>query len=360
MRLTLKPRTCQVIERNIMIARHLKDIRFLLRLQSILLWSNDEELEKIAKICLTSERTIYNWRNLFIYKRVDGLRYKKSHGRKNKLNTVQKKELKTIILEGPEASGYKTGIWTSALIQELIYKKFDVQYSLGYISQLLNQINLSHKKVETFCYKGNPEEQRKWKQETFPELLKKVKLENASLLFQDEATFKLWTGKAYSWGEKGKKIKAKISMDREYRILIGSIDLQTGKLTCSKVKEFNNVAYVNYLRYLLTRYQNKKIYLVTDGSPIHKAGAVNKFLEKNKEFIELVKLPAYSPQFNPIEKIWKKIKQKFTHNRCFKTINDLEHALRLALIDFYDNKEKVLSVMKKYRNIYDNAITTFC
>ena len=50
MRLTLKPRTCQVIERNIMIARHLKDLRLLLRLQSILLWSNDEELEKIDKI----------------------------------------------------------------------------------------------------------------------------------------------------------------------------------------------------------------------------------------------------------------------------------------------------------------------
>ena len=86
MRLTLRPRTCQVIEKNIMIARHLKDIRLLLRLQSILLWSNGEEIEKIAKICIVSERTIYNWRNLFIYKRVDGLKYKKSSGRKNKID----------------------------------------------------------------------------------------------------------------------------------------------------------------------------------------------------------------------------------------------------------------------------------
>ena len=110
MRLTLAPRTSQVIERNIMVARYLKDLRYLLRLQSIILWSEGEDLEKISKYCLTTERTIYNWRNLFLYKRVDGLRYKKSSGRRNKLNKKQKKELKETILDGPEKNGYKTGI----------------------------------------------------------------------------------------------------------------------------------------------------------------------------------------------------------------------------------------------------------
>lgn len=352
MRLILKTRTYQVIKRNMMIARYLNDLRFLLRLQSILLWSEDKAIDKIATICMTTERTIYNWRKIFIYKRVDGLRYKKSSGRASKLNNIQMKELKQIILDGTGASGYKTGIWTCSMIQEVIYKKFNVEYSLGYINQLLTKINLSHKKVETYCYKGNPEAQKKWKEEIFPELLKKVKLENASLLFQDEATFRIWSGKAYSWGEKGKKIKSKINMDRDYRILIGSIDLQTGKLTCSKVKRFNNTTYLNYLKYLLTRYKGQKIYLVTDGSPIHRAKVINQFLEKNNQSIEIVKLPVYSPQFNPIEKIWKKIKQKFTHNRCFKNINELEYALRLALNDFYDNKDKVLSLMKKYRELY--------
>ena len=66
---------------------------------------------------------------------MDGLRYdsplcgapvfgntknKKSPGRKNKLKKNQKTELKEMILEGPEKNGYKTGIWTAAIIQELI------------------------------------------------------------------------------------------------------------------------------------------------------------------------------------------------------------------------------------------------
>lgn len=356
MNIVLCSKTKQQVLYNLNLAKRLGNLKFANRLQCILLIAEKVSIDILAKIFAVTVRTIYNWLKLFILKKISGLRYKYSRGKQSKLTNKQKKELKELILKSPEENGYKTGIWTSSIIQEIIYKRFNIEYSVGYISQLLNSMDLSHKKVDTYCYKGDAESQKKWIEEDFPILLKRVKQENASLLFQDESLFRTWTDKAYSWGEKGKKIKSKISMDRDYRILIASIELNTGVLTCSTVKEFNKSTYLKYLVYLLKKYQGKKVFLVTDGSPVHSAGIIRTFLEKNKQFIELIKLPTYSPQFNPIEKIWKKIKQAYTHNRCFKNIQELEHALRIALIDLYDHKNKVLSVMNKYQNMFKDII----
>lgn len=353
MRLTLKARTCQVIERNIMIARHLNDLKFLLRLQSILLWSDGKEINKIARYCVTTERTIYNWRNLFLFKRVDGLRYKKPLGRKNKLNKIHKKELKEIILEGPEKNGYKTGVWTCAMIQELIYKKFEVEYSIGYVSQLLNSMGLSHKKPDRISHKADKDAQKEWENERFPELCKKVIKEGSTILFQDESTFMLWSGAGYSWGEKGKKLFSSINMSNAVKKVFGAIELTTGKLTYQFTERANSTTFLKYLKYLVSRYKGRKIYLVIDNGPAHKSSAITKYLEENNNKIELVRLPSYSPIFNPIEKVWKLVKQRDMHNRYFKNEADFVTALRYALIKIQDCPDLVIGVMKKWINIFN-------
>jgi transposase len=355
MRLTLAPRTRQVIERNIMIAKHLKDIRLLLRLQSILLWADGEEIENIANICITTERTIYNWRNLFIFKRVDGLRYRKSSGRKNKLNKSQKKELKELILAGPENNGYKTGVWTCAIIQELIFKKFGVEYSIGYVSQLLNSMGLSHKKPDRVSHKADKVAQAEWENERFPELSQKAIKEGATILFQDESTFMLWTGAAYSWGERGKKLFASINMSNAVKKVFGAIELTTGKMIYQFTERANSTTFLKYLKYIVTRNKGRKVYLVIDNGPAHKSAAITKYLEANNDQIELVRLPTYSPILNPIEKVWKLLKQKDMHNRYFKNKAAFLTTLRYGLMKIQDSPEQVQSVMKKWNNIYNRV-----
>ena len=63
----------------------------------------------------------------------------------------------------------------------------------------------------------------------------------------------------------------------------------------------------------------KKIVLVHDGAPYHDSVAVRNFVETHKHRLSAHKLPSYSPDYNPIEKLWKKIKETGTHLVYFPT-----------------------------------------
>ena len=65
---------------------------------------------------------------------------------------------------------------------------------------------------------------------------------------------------------------------------------------------------MTFLDDLLRKYG--KIVIVIDGSKYHfEKEHVQKFYEENKDYLKVVQLPAYSPELNPIEQVWKKTKK---------------------------------------------------
>ena len=68
------------------------------------------------------------------------------------------------------------------------------------------------------------------------------------------------------------------------------------------------------------------------------------FYEKNKDRLTVFKLPSYSPDYNPIEKLWKKIKEKGTHLQYFPTFEDLKAKVNESLIQFDNAPEEIISL----------------
>lgn len=70
----------------------------------------------------------------------------------------------------------------------------------------------------------------------------------------------------------------------------------------------NNKTYLQFIKSLLRKY--KKVLLVADGAAYHfEKRNVQKFYNDNKEILKIIQLPAYSPELNPIEQVWKKMKK---------------------------------------------------
>lgn len=63
---------------------------------------------------------------------------------------------------------------------------------------------------------------------------------------------------------------------------------------------FNSEVFQTFLQQMI-KYSKRKIYFVTDGHPAHKTKKLNKWLTANKEKIEVLFLPPYSPELNPQE-----------------------------------------------------------
>lgn len=91
--------------------------------------------------------------------------------------------------------------------------------------------------------------------------------------------------------------------------------------------DFN--AYLPYVKSLLRRYG--KIVVVLDGAKYHfEKEHVQEFYKGNEERLKVIQLPPYSPELNPIEQVWKKIK-KWLATRIWFTKEELESQLAYAL-----------------------------
>ena len=72
-------------------------------------------------------------------------------------------------------------------------------------------------------------------------------------------------------------------------------------------KRLSAALFIEFLRRLITNYP-KKIFLVVDGLPAHKAKSVHRFVHQVKDRLRLFFLPPYSPEINPDELVWNDVK----------------------------------------------------
>src|SRR5262249_52915941 len=156
----------------------------------------------------------------------------------------------------------------------------------------------------------------------------------AYILFGDEASFPQWGTLSYTWARKGKQPVIKTSGNRKGYKVFGLIDYFTGRFfSKGHVGKLNAESYIAFLKDWLSK-TRKYILLIQDGAPYHKGKLVRDFLEKNVHRLTIYTLPSYSPDFNPIEKLWKKIKEHGTHLKYFPSFDSLVDKVNETLLNF--------------------------
>ena len=83
--------------------------------------------------------------------------------------------------------------------------------------------------------------------------------------------------------------------------------------------------------------------------------ATKAFFEKHAARLTVYQLPSYSPDYNPIEKLWKKVKEKGTHLHYFPTFDALKDTVDQALLQFLDAPREVLSLFVKFKELAEAA-----
>lgn len=142
-------------------------------------------------------------------------------------------------------------------------------------------------------------------------------------MFQDEASLSNTASVSYKWSEKGKQPKIKQKQRRrERKTLFGCVDPATGIVTTAIENRGNTVTFFKFLVKVVRLHLHRKIIMVVDNVRYHHAKRLKPILEKYKDRIEIVYLPAYSPDLNPIERIWWYMRKKITHNRYIESMND--------------------------------------
>jgi transposase len=119
---------------------------------------------------------------------------------------------------------------------------------------------------------------------------------------------------------------------------------RTGKSKTRRMQEAF-AAHVRHVGRVYPRERHARVVLVIDNAPWHRGQLIEEALRDNPH-LEFQRLPSYSPQLNPIERLWKKLRRRATHNRLFDTLADLKASLRTSLCYFQTMRQKVKSIIE--------------
>ncbi len=410
------------LEKELKRALALNNLRLYKIVQGLLWVHEGKSLGRIAGLLQVNMKTVENWLKRFMVKGLGwlcGYHYQ-GRGRKAKLTGEQQQALRKLIEAGPEASDFDCGVWNSAMIVELIWRRWGVSYNPRYLSTLLKKLGLSYQKARFISDRCDEEAYEKarqvWIEQTWPGLLAQAKRTNAVILFTDEASFAMWGSLGRTWAPRGQQPTLKTTGQRKGLKIFGAIDFHSGafyyhearayKLSAKALKglnseglpveitsalkgligivystqaqfvdalqqtlgttwneryqtpllqaavadngKFNTDSYLEFLTQLLTQIE-QPIILVEDSVSYHLSRAAKQFQAQHAQRLHKEPLPTFSPDFNPIEKLWKNTKRDATHLKYFKSFDELRASVITAFRRYLEDAAKVIGVMKKLR-----------
>jgi transposase len=145
-------------------------------------------------------------------------------------------------------------------------------------------------------------------------------------MYEDEAIFQVLGSISRTWAVCGKGCEVLSKPCRESMKVFGALTVQENpRFHFQFVDVFNKETFLSFLKRIVRHYGGIKVHMIVDNVKYHRANKVTEWVEReeNKEKIELHYLPAYSPQFNAQEAVWRITRRKMTHNKFFRNARQL-------------------------------------
>lgn len=344
-RLTITASQRQALERKLTTAQQLGDLRLVKFILTIFAVVHYQETQQAALVLQLSVAQVEAYVHKLLCYGVQGVSFKKPSGRRPKLTKAQQQKLCRLIEAGPEACGFSGACWRSPMMQQLIKDQFSVSYSVFYIAELLKSLGFSYQKAAFVSDHLDEVARRRWRSRVWPEMVRLAREKKALLLFGDEASFPQWGTLSYTWARRGHQPLVKTSGKRRGWKVFGLIDYFTGRFFHQGLEgRFTSASYTAFLVRVLQQTTTEHVMLIQDGARYHTSAETKRFFARHADRLTVYQLPSYSPDYNPIERLWKKLKQQETHLHYFPTFEALSEKVEQALLRFENTPQEILAL----------------
>src|SRR3982750_4027860 len=317
--------------------RQAQDRRIFQRLSAVL-WSDDgRSREEIAELLGVSTRQVGQWLRIFRNKGLDELGTSHYQGDPGRLLPAQVERLKQEIATGAFHNAEQVRTW--------VLDTLGVAYSISGIKDLLRRIGASYHKVSGFFWKADVEEQKKFvrkhrrhKREAGP----------TTRRYFVDACHPVWgVDLLYScWLLAGQRFYVGVGNGRKRLNILGAYSPDDHDYVDLRLTEENITGeqFVKLLEALRARHPDAEkflLYLAT--APYYSKPCVKEWLKAHRRF-RLVPLPAYSPNLNLIERLWKFLRKKAL-NRWHVTFEGMQAAVAGVLDRLGEYRDELATLM---------------
>lgn len=247
--------------------------------------------------------------------------------------------------DAPKNRGLSGGTWSSRKVVAFLQNTFVVHASRRAVQRLLRRLGLTFRRVKKILAKADPQARADY-MTLFHELWRAMQRGEKILIYVDEAHFHRDLEQGWTWGRRGErtwghswgaKLSDRINWYGAYDFERGQcLIADLGKNTGEHTSEF-----LERIHAWLGPERAKRAVIIWDNAPVHKAKVVQ---AKAKELgLTLQPLPGYSPDLNPIEGLWKWMREEVQHNQFHTTLDDMSEACHAFIKRINQSPDAVLN-----------------
>jgi len=261
----------------------------------------------------------------------DALHARPHPGATPKLTPDQKRRIADFLWHGPEAYGFRGEVWTCPRVARVLDEEFGVCYSRSQVARILKALGWTPQLPITRAIQRDEEAIERWADQDWPQLKRQASKEGRTLVFVDESGFYLLPGKVRTYGPKGLTPVIYEWQTRDHLSVMGGLTLDGRIYTLVRQKALVGEDTVTFLEHLGREIGGPAL-VVWDGSPFHRRKLVGEFVAAvGADNLRVVFLPAYAPDLNPVEWLWRHLKQEEMKNLACLDLEELHEEVHLAL-----------------------------
>jgi len=228
---------------------------------------------------------------------------------------AQEDRLRGLIARGcPDQYGLSFALWTRQAVRALIARETGVWLTLPVVGRYLRAWGFTAQRPIRRATERRDEAVREWLESTYPAIARRARAQGCEIHWADETGLSNQANYGRSFAPRGHTPVIRRPARRFAQSMISSLTNQ-GKLRFMIYQgALNTAIFLNFLRRLV-REAARKLFLIVDNLPVHRARRVTAWVRDHAEQIELVYLPPYAPEHNPDEFLNNDLKQAMARRR---------------------------------------------
>jgi transposase len=291
------------------------------RIKTILCLHYGLGYKKIAQLLLLDDSTLRTYYSEYKDGGIDKLLEDNYGGKKGNLTKIQEKEL---------AGHLDIQMYRRAKdVIDYVHNTYKITYSIEGMTHLLHRLGFVYKKTKQVPGKADEEKQKEFVSK-YNKITKEIG-QGDVVYFLDASHPQHNSMPAYGWIRKGTTKELKSNTGRKRINLHGALNLDKLEVVIREDETINYRSTIALYKQLEHKHTTGIIWVIEDNATYYKKKEVQEYLKTSR--IKVIFLPAYSPNLNIIERLWKIMHEEILYNEYYASYLEF----KTAVMGFFEN-----------------------
>ena len=293
------------------------------RLHGVLLVAQGMTCPEVARLLGDAPRSVEYWVHRFEQQGLGGLAEGERSGRPSRLSEKQSKEINRVLRERPSDAGMRVNLWDGKTLSAWIEKTYGIQLGVRQCQRLFRQFEFRLRKPRPVLARADPARQKA--QKKLRKLMRDDAVDLWALHFQQQGSrCRMWVPP---------ETRDPIVYHHPTRKSVGyfaAVRLRDGEfLFRRETGRFNGESFWEFLKLFreASTVSGRRVLAISDNAQYHRSTLHLSWRDQQAPQFRLDFLPPYSPELNPIERVWKLTRRLCLHNRYFGFLDGVVSAV---------------------------------